>query len=111
MGDAVMSMLCVAPMISIKMVPHVDQLFRDDHFYRPRFRTIDSFEIDQHRVNPLPSQKDKGTTICRRYASTEPPSIHGPVCGHPERIHWQSQFLDILLHQRPDLGIGRFISH
>jgi hypothetical protein len=111
MGDAIMAMLRMTTPISVEMVSHMDQFFRDNHFNGPGFGLIDSLEIDEHRMNPLPSKKDVGAAVRRRDTSTEPSSIHGPVSRYPERIIGQTQLLDILLYQRPHLRIARVVSH
>ncbi len=99
MGDPVVAVAGVAPVIAVEPVPHVNQFFGNHDFHGPWLILVDAFEVDQDDVVPGPDEIAVGPAVRRRDASPNPGPKRGPVGGNAQAVDRQMEQGDIVIQE------------
>ncbi len=100
MGDSVVPVVSVTPVVTIEVVTHVNEFLGDDDLECVRQIEGDSLQINQDGVAARPPNQTVRTPIGGGNATPDPPCIRGSTGSDPELVRRQGKQLDIAIDDR-----------
>jgi hypothetical protein len=93
MRYAIVPMLRVPSEVAIEPVSHVQELFCDDHFERPRPRLIDAGQVDQNEM--IAGRKRISPANRASHPAAQPACEDATLGGDAETVRWQREERDV----------------
>jgi hypothetical protein len=90
-------MLRVPSEVAIEPVSHVQELFCDDHFERPRPRPIDARQVDQNEM--IAGRKRISPANRASHPAAQPACEDATLGGDVETVRWQREERDVLFQK------------
>jgi hypothetical protein len=110
-GNTVISMVRVAPPVSVQPVPHVKEFLANYDLERSRLIQVDSAGVNQHGVRPAPREIGIRASDCTTDRTSEPCLELPPVLGKPDSISTKPQATHIDAGQFLDSRTDSFDAH
>jgi hypothetical protein len=94
-----MTMFRMPAMIAIQMIPHVQQLFGNNHFQGHRPTEVDALQIDQDGMATRLPEIAIRAPVGGGDPTSEPAAVETTIRRHMKRIYWKREAANILLDQ------------
>jgi hypothetical protein len=92
---AIVPMLRMPSEVAIEPVSHVQELFCDDHFERPRPRLIDARQVDQNEMLTGRGRKRISAANRAQHRAAQPALEDATLGGDTETVRWQREERDV----------------
>ncbi len=96
MGNAIVAVLRVSPVVSGDVILHMDQLFRNNDLHGPRLRPVDPRQVDQDCVFLRSTEIDVRPADAPANSPAQPPFKRGAFGRDPELVGRQREHLEIV---------------